>query len=107
MNENKKTKYIQAFVLSAIMAVILITALTIIAELYKPLKDLLKDVFYHHWIGKGILSFAGFFVFGTLFSFVKIRLPEESRLIRALAITTALCALAIIGFYFYEFFFAH
>ncbi len=107
MNEDKKTKYIQAFVASAILAVVLITVLTITAELYKPLKDFLKDVFYHHWIGKGVLSFAGFFALGTLLPVIKIRLSQENRLIHILTITTALCAIAIIVFYFYEFFSAH
>ncbi|MBI3956530.1 MAG: hypothetical protein HY340_00885 [Candidatus Kerfeldbacteria bacterium] len=48
---------------SAGAAVVLLVALTIIGDLYAPLKDWLKATFTHHWIGKGVLG-AAFYVVG-------------------------------------------
>lgn len=107
MNEDKKKKYIQSFAISAIISVVMITVFTIGGELYKPFKNSLKDIFSHHWIGKGVISFGTFLALGTLLSFTKIRFQNQNKLIGALTAITAFCALAIIVFYFYEFFFAH
>ncbi|OHA79977.1 MAG: hypothetical protein A2747_02025 [Candidatus Yonathbacteria bacterium RIFCSPHIGHO2_01_FULL_44_41] len=43
---------------------VLITILTIGAELWSPLKDTLKTVFAHHWLGKSALAI---FLFTVIF----------------------------------------
>ncbi len=45
-------------ILATAVAIIFITAITIAADLYSPLKNWLKDTFSHHWIGKGVLAAA-------------------------------------------------
>ncbi len=47
---------IESMYLAVIVTILFITALTIVSEIYSPLKDWLKTTFYHHWIGKSILA---------------------------------------------------
>lgn len=44
----------------------LLVILIVAAELYEPFKNLLKSVFTHHWIGKGVIIALAFLVFGFL-----------------------------------------
>ncbi len=107
MNTDKNNRYLKSFTASAIMAITLIAVLTISAEVYKPLKDLLKEMFIHHWIGKGVLSFFGFIIVGFILQSIHAYLPTKERLVKCLTAVTIFCATAIIVFYFYEFFWAH
>ncbi len=43
-------------ILATAVVIIFISAITIAADLYSPLKDWLKETFSHHWIGKGIIA---------------------------------------------------
>lgn len=107
MTTHKHDKYLKGFTTSAIVAVVLITVLTIAGELYKPLKDALKDAFMHHWIGKGVVSFVGFIVLGFILQAMHTALPSKEKLAKCLTSITAFCAVAIIAFFFYEFYWAH
>jgi magnesium-transporting ATPase (P-type) len=51
-----------AFYVGTLLAFILVTILTIGAELNDGLKGWLKETFYHHWIGKGVLAVITFLV---------------------------------------------
>lgn len=98
-----RIKFVNSFLASAIVAVVFITAVTIAGELYKPLKDWLKDIFTHHWIGKGVLSFVGFYLIGFLLGFVISGKRELTiALLYMLIWITTIGALAIVGFYLYE-----
>lgn len=44
-----------------------LVALIIIAELSSTFKDILKNVFTHHWVGKAVIIILVFLVFGFLF----------------------------------------
>jgi len=44
----------------------LLTLMIIAAELLAPFKDLLKDIFGHHWIGKAVVITAVFVLAGLL-----------------------------------------
>jgi hypothetical protein len=44
----------------------LLAILVIAAELYAPFKNLLKNIFTHHWIGKGIIITIAFLAFGFI-----------------------------------------
>lgn len=46
------------------VASLVLTISVILAELVKPFKDVLTDVFTHHWIGKVVLMTIIFLVFG-------------------------------------------
>jgi|TARA_Y100000310_G_scaffold345866_1_gene471927 hypothetical protein len=96
-------QFISAFAISGILAILLVVGLTIGGELYKPLKEWLKMMFSHHWIGKGVLSFVGFYIVGLL---LKRMVGGGDRvlinLLYLLFFTGLLGALAILGFYYYE-----
>jgi len=54
------------FYLGAAASAWLLAILVIIAELVEPFKTLLKDIFMHHWIGKGVLITLAFLAVGFL-----------------------------------------
>ncbi len=102
-NKNKKSQYIRAFAISAGLAIVVIAVLTIVGELYKPLKSWLADIFTHHWVGKGVISFIGFYIVGYILSLVvSDRRDTESRILFFLFWISLLSTLAITGFYYYE-----
>ena len=101
--KDKKSQYIRAFAISAGLAIITIAVLTIVGELYKPLKNWLKEIFYHHWVGKGVISFVGFYIVGYVLSlFVSGNKDKEAAILLGLFWVSLLSALAIFGFYYYE-----
>ena len=101
--KDKKTQYIHAFALSAMLAVVTIAALTVAGELYKPLKNWLADMFIHHWIGKGVISFVGLFVIGFILTpFITDRKEATATFLIWLFWISVLSTLAIFGFYYYE-----
>lgn len=103
-----KTNIVNAFIVSAIVAVVFIAIIVVWAELYAPLKGWLKSSFGHHWVGKGVLASAIYFVLGGILSFV---MPDDERYTRRLFLlllwTIILGFAAISGFYVYEAFFVH
>ncbi len=79
----------------------LLVVLVIVAELVEPFKTLLKTVFWHHWIGKGILVLLAFLIAGFWFK-NKERLLGKP--VEKLAWQSCLASLAIILlFYVIEF----
>lgn len=104
MEKKKGAQYnIGAFALSAVLAVVVIAALTVAGELYKPLKNWLAETFTHHWVGKGVISFVGFYVVGFMFSFlVPSRDDMLPKLLLGLFWVSLLATGAILGFYYYE-----
>lgn len=101
--KDKKSQYIYAFAISAGLAIITVAVLTIVGELYKPLKDWLAETFTHHWIGKGVISFIGFYIVGYILSFfVSDNRDKVAGILFGLFWVSLLSALAILGFYFYE-----
>lgn len=63
----KKAKKIKSAVnlyAGSIFASWLLLALVLASEMSEPFKTFLKDVFGHHWIGKGVIIAAAFFAFG-------------------------------------------
>lgn len=88
----------------AITAIVFITAITIAADLYSPLKDWLKENFSHHWIGKGILAIAAFLLAGFL-KFLFGKTTNEIKIAKNLAVLNWLSiigSLAILGFFIFE-----
>lgn len=102
--DDEASKTPQAAVVAAIVTAIFITAATITADLFPPLKAWLASTFTHHWIGKGILAtgiFTALFLF--LFTFGKgsdnEALAAQVRFLNVLAI---LGSVIIIIFFVYE-----
>ena len=46
---------------------ILLAVMVIVGELYIPFKDLLKNIFSHHWVGKLVVISAVFFAVSFLY----------------------------------------
>lgn len=106
----KKLRFINSFVLSGIATVIFIAALTIAAELFAPLKDWLKNTFSHHWVGKSILSIMVLLIGSIAFQYCPSKfcridnLSTFGRNLRILSWISAIAAIAIFGFFVFEYF---
>lgn len=99
----KKLKTLEAFSISAMSSIILVVTLTIVGELYSPLKNWLKVTFYHHWIGKGVLSVLLFIFLGfILYFFTKGDIRTTEKALFYLFIIIILGFFSIFGFYYYE-----
>jgi len=109
-NNNSKLKILCSAVLGAMISVVFVTVATIYGELNSIFKDWLKVVFYHHWIGKGAISII-LFIFASLAFYGSDKdTPEEKDLEKNISILVTIVsigAVAIIGFYVFEAFFAH
>ena len=103
-NDNTKLKIIYSVAFGAIAAVIFIIAITIVADLYLPLKDWLKGVFSHHWVGKGILSVAVFIFIGLISRFLPITASENklNKVLKLLSLVMILGVILIFLFFIYE-----
>ena len=100
----KKFKIVNSFIISAIITVVFITAITVLADLKPVLKEWLKDNFYHHWVGKGILASIILVVFGFLIYFFSPDAGSGKIKISAtiLFLTAILASLSILCFYIIE-----
>jgi uncharacterized membrane protein YoaK (UPF0700 family) len=100
----KRNKIINSFAASAIIAIIFVVVATILGELYSPFKNWLKETFYHHWMGKGIITIIAFYLIGFL-GYFKSKESENSvaKMLKILFWIAIIGVLAISGFYLYEY----
>lgn len=96
MKENNIIKYL----LSGIITSLLITFLTIYSEMNEAFKEFLKNTFYHHWVGKGIIAIIFFILLAQMIHIKQKR--EINKFINGFFIITILCSLAIFIFFFLE-----
>jgi hypothetical protein len=101
---NTKTRWIIGVCQAATVAVILVAALTIMADLAPSLKDWLKATFSHHWIGKGVLALVAFILVLIISSPLTKNISAEKlgKWVNMLTLTTVLASLLIIGFFIFE-----
>ncbi len=97
-------RWIFGSTIGSLVTIIVITLLTIIADIKPAIKDNLKDIFAHHWVGKGILALIVFVIVMFAVSAVAKKVSEEKIVIatKALGIATILSALALIAFFLFE-----
>lgn len=78
---------------------VFVAVITIGAESWSPLKDLLKTTFTHHWLGKSALAI---FVFIAVF-FIRSRVPANTqsleRAVRVAIWLSILSVVLIIGYF--------
>ncbi len=86
---------------ATIVTIVLITVMTILAELSTNFKDFLANTFWHHWIGKGIIALAIFFLIRLLY---KGEEKDVYKLTKSTVAITVLCGIAIFLFYLFHFF---
>ncbi len=85
---------------ATIVTIISVTIMTIAAELSTRFKDFLTNTFWHHWIGKGIIALAVFFLIRLLY---KGEGEDISRLTKTTIATTIISGLVIFLFYVFHF----
>ncbi len=115
-----KHNLVRSAVIAAIITIIFVVIITVAGELYttpdaagksvKPIKDFLKELHGHHWVGKGIwavilfiISTAGLYLAGR-------NAPGESKLtlvVSMLSWALILGTLALYGFFAYEYVISH
>ncbi len=101
---DKHYRTLYAFAISASVTVLFIAVITIWADLYAPLKDWLKAMFTHHWIGKSVLSAALFLILGGVIGLLTSKV-DENKIATALwwlVGCSIIATLAIWGFYLIE-----
>lgn len=116
----KTTKFLKSSVLSGALTTVFILILTIAGELYKvagadgkmvnPIKDLLKALHGHHWVGKGIWAIVFFLVSWLFFYFVTKEGEGDGKLstyVMVLSYTLIAATLSFYGFFAFEYFAAH
>jgi len=92
--------------IGALLASVLILFLTVAGELYSPLKSLLKDLHYHHWVGKGIWAVILFVVVtASLYMATKDRSESLAlnRSVNWLSYTLVFATVAMFLFFIYEY----
>lgn len=87
--------------LGAIVAIVTVTVITIVGELYAPFKDWLKSVFTHHWLGKSALAVMVF----VLVSFISYPLVSDEekpteRFLRTLFYVALFSTLVLVIFFY-------
>ena len=80
---------------------IVLTLLIIIAEFVEPFKNLLKSTFYHHWIGKIVITIIVFILIGLFYK--KDPLLEKSP-DKISFQTTIICLAIILLFFIFHYF---
>ena len=98
-------KLIWSSALAAIITGIAVAVITIWADLYAPLKDILKTLTGHHWITKSLGSIILYLVlWGVLSASAGEKNGEQGkRALWLLFIFTILSALAIFAFYVWHY----
>lgn len=100
----REEKFISASAVGLIFSLLTITVLIFVADLHLVFKDWLKLTFSHHWIGKGILGSIAFVV-PFIVTFFATSLHRHAKNFLSLSLwTSALCTIAVTGFFVYEVF---
>lgn len=106
--------------ISAGIAIIFVTAITIAGELYKvvgvdgktinPIKEYLKALHGHHWVGKGVWAVAIFAILTALLYFILWKQDEDEKVGSTFMFLTYMLILgtaSLFGFFVYEFLIVH
>lgn len=120
MNKISKNNVCWSAVVSSTITTLFIFVLTVAGELYKvadssgkmvnPIKDYLKALHGHHWVGKGIWAVATFFVVWGFLVLIQSFSNSDRNLARAinvLAVSLMFFTVLFFGFFTYEYFLAH
>lgn len=105
----KQIKLLHSAICAAAVTAIFIAVITLYAEFSAPLKDWLKTIFTHHWLGKSALSVILFIAVTFFGYFFPLKTDAETirKRIFLLFWVSLASAFIIIVFFGYEAFFAH
>ena len=99
-------QFTRGLLLGATVAVVFVTVVTVVGELYAPLKNFFKDLHGHHWVGKGIWSLGIMVIVTAGTYFAKKQEQGEVNLSRAMRwLTNSIIAgtVALFLFFIYEY----
>ena len=105
----KKEHIVRSVMIGAIVASVYVVIATVAGELYKPYKNLLADLHYHHWVGKGIWAAAMFIVI-SIVSYLSTKNSEDinsARSIKLLSHALVFGTLILTIFFIYEYVIHH
>lgn len=92
------------FYLATIGTLLYIPIITIAGELYEPLKNFLKNTFWHHWLGKSVVLVALYVLLLLIFSNIKENGEErEGRYVSFVIGLAFIGAITIFGFFVVEY----
>ena len=105
MDDRTKTGMVLSIYLGTIVNVVLISLMTIVAELNPGFKNWLAATFSHHWLGKGAISVIVFVIIMLLFTpILKGReVRSLTKLSIVLVVLIIICFFAIGGFFLFHF----
>lgn len=118
----KKENLIRSSLIASTIATVFVVIITIAGELYKvtdaagksinPIKEFLKALHGHHWVGKGVWAVGIFFIAWVVFYLLDKNNDEstEPRLscyAQILMCTLIIGTIALYGFFTYEFVIRH
>lgn len=92
------------YYIAAIISILYIPLVTILGELFSPLKDFFKKIFWHHWLGKGavlLMLFLGICL--ALYRKKEEKIADEKYL-SFLVLFSSVGALSIFAFFVFEYF---
>lgn len=97
-------KIIASITISATFMVVFIALITITADLIPDLKNWLKNIFSHHWIGKSVLSLAFFLIFSVIVYFCPCQkdIEKTKKLLSYLLWSSVGSAVIIFLFFIWE-----
>jgi hypothetical protein len=111
-----KNALAQSTLIGAITTILFVALITIAGELYKvtgvdgksinPIKEFLKSLHGHHWVGKGIWALALFIIVSGILYVMSRNHTNSNRLgciISTLSWTLVIGTLVLFGFFMYEF----
>lgn len=99
MKTNITLQSVKAAAEATILVAILVTVLTIGGELWNPLKDVLKGIFIHHWLGKGVLSIIVFILVYLIRKKAYTRTDSTIRTLYCAVIVSSIASLAMLLFF--------
>ena len=90
--------------ISEIISIVVIVIMTIFSEVSSIFKNILTKISGHHWLTKGIIALALFFILYFSFGKMKTKDSDILKYTKAVFWATIICSLIIIGFFVFEFF---
>lgn len=98
------SRWTRAAATGATVSVLVTTILTIISDLHRPFWNWLRDVFGHHWLGKGYIA-AGIFLLVLFITSRRVDADGQrtNTMLSLLVWVTLVCAVGLAGFFWYEF----
>tara|TARA_B100000745_G_scaffold219274_1_gene145997 strand:+ start:10164 stop:10487 length:324 start_codon:yes stop_codon:yes gene_type:complete len=99
MKKHITLKDVNAAAEAAGLVAILVTIITIVGEVWLPLKDTLKLIFTHHWLGKSALSLALFVFIYWLRRNKPVRSNQVARSVYGAIVLSFIASFALVAFF--------